>query len=316
MYMSTDLGKGHLAMLAASVMWGAMAPVSKYVMSAGLVGSIVVTDVRIFGAAVLFWIFSLFAGSEKVRKKDYLKLFFAGLFAIVCNQGVYITGVSMTSPVDASIITTSLPIVTMIFAALWLKEPVTLMKAGGVALGLGGALLLVFGNRLVPGAAQAAHSAAASSNVFGDLLCLLAQCSYAVYLVLFKDLISRYSPVTLMKWMFTFASAVMLPLSVGKFISAPWGEVPLDQFAGLGFILFCGTFLCYLLVPVGQKNLRPTLVAMYNYVQPIVATTVAIFWGMDSFNILKVIAVVLVFSGVLLVNRSKSRADVLKESDK
>ena len=220
MYMSTDLGKGHLAMLAASVMWGAMAPVSKYVMSAGLVGSIVVTDVRIFGAAVLFWIFSLFAGSEKVRKKDYPKLFFAGLFAIVCNQGVYITGVSMTSPVDASIITTSLPIVTMIFAAIWLKEPVTLMKAGGVALGLGGALLLVFGNRLVPGAAQAAHSAAASSNVFGDLLCLLAQCSYAVYLVLFKDLISRYSPVTLMKWMFTFASAVMLPLSVGKFISA------------------------------------------------------------------------------------------------
>ena len=119
-----------------------------------------------------------------------------------------------------------------------------------------------------------------------------------------------------MKWMFTFASAVMLPLSVGKFISAPWGEVPLDQLAGLGFILFCGTFLCYLLVPVGQKNLRPTLVAMYNYVQPIVATTIAVIWGMDSFNILKVIAVVLVFSGVLLVNRSKSRADVLKESDK
>ena len=131
-------------MLAASTMWGAMAPVSKYVMSAGLIGSIVVTDVRIFGAAVLFWVFSLFTGGEKVDRKDYLKMFFAGLFAIVLNQGVYITGVSMTSPVDASIITTSLPIVTMIFAAIWLKEPITVMKAGGVLLGLGGALLLVF----------------------------------------------------------------------------------------------------------------------------------------------------------------------------
>ena len=180
-------------MLAASTMWGAMAPVSKYVMSAGLIGSIVVTDVRIFGAAVLFWVFSLFTGGEKVDRKDYLKMFFAGLFAIVLNQGVYITGVSMTSPVDASIITTSLPIVTMIFAAIWLKEPITVMKAGGVLLGLGGALLLVFGNRLMPGAGAPGSASAGSSNLLGDLLCFCAQCSYAVYLVLFKDLIVKYS---------------------------------------------------------------------------------------------------------------------------
>lgn len=301
-------------MLAASTMWGAMAPVSKYVMSAGLIGSIVVTDVRIFGAAVLFWVFSLFTGGEKVDRKDYLKMFFAGLFAIVLNQGVYITGVSMTSPVDASIITTSLPIVTMIFAAIWLKEPITVMKAGGVLLGLGGALLLVFGNRLMPGAGAPGSASAGSSNLLGDLLCFCAQCSYAVYLVLFKDLIVKYSSVTLMKWMFTFASVVMSPFSIGKFVSAPWNAVPLAQFAGLAFILFCGTFLCYLLVPVGQKNLRPTLVAMYNYVQPVVATVIAIIWGMDSFNILKVLAVILVFSGVLLVNRSKSREDVLNAS--
>ena len=264
-------------------MWGAMAPVSKYVMSAGLIGSIVVTDVRIFGAALLFWVFSLFSGGEKVERRDFPRLFFAGLFAIVLNQGVYITGVSMTSPVDASIITTSLPIVTMIFAAVWLKEPITVMKAGG-------------------------------SNLLGDLLCFCAQCSYAVYLVLFKDLIVKYSPVTLMKWMFTFASVVMIPFTIGKFVSTTWEAVPVAQFAGLAFILFCGTFLCYLLVPVGQRNLRPTLVAMYNYVQPVVATVIAIIWGMDSFNILKVLAVILVFSGVLLVNRSKSREDVLNAS--
>lgn len=314
--MSTDTRKGHLSMLAAGSMWGAMAPISKFVMSAGLIGSIVVTDVRIFGAAILFWLFSFMTGGEKVDRKDFPRLFLAGLFAIVLNQGVYITGVSMTSPVDASIITTSLPIITMIFAAIWLKEPITVMKAGGVLLGLGGALLLVFGNSILPGSHAGEVQSSGSSNILGDLLCFAAQCSYSVYLVLFKDLIAKYSPVTLMKWMFTFSSVVMLPFTIGKFVSTPWEAVPLSQFAGLAFVLFCGTFLCYLLVPVGQKNLRPTLVAMYNYVQPIVATIIAIIWGMDRFNILKVIAIVLVFSGVLLVNRSKSRADVLKASGK
>lgn len=295
-------------MLAASVMWGAMAPVSKYVMAAGIVGAVAVTDVRIFGAAILFWVTSLFTKSEKVDRKDYLRLFFAALFAIVFNQGVYITGVSMTSPVDASIITTSLPIVTMILAAIFLREPITSKKAGGVILGMCGALLLVFGDRLMPGGGQAA-SHAGSSNLWGDLLCLFAQCSYATYLVIFKDLIARYSPVTLMKWMFTFASLIMLPLSGVSFFSEPWADVPADQFAGLGFILFGGTFLCYLLVPLGQKTLRPTLVAMYNYVQPVVATFIAVLWGMDTFNVFKLVAVILVFSGVILVNGSRSRAD-------
>lgn len=296
-------------MLSASMMWGAMAPVSKFVMSAGLVGAISVTDVRIFGAAILFWLFSPLSKNEKVDREDYLKLFCAAMFAIVLNQGVYITGVSMTSPVDASIITTSLPVVTMILAAIFLKEPVTSTKVIGVFLGMGGAILLVFGNRLMPGGAVAASSAG-TSNVLGDLLCLLAQCSYATYLVIFKGLIRKYSPLTLMKWMFTFASAVMLPLSIGRFVSTQWAAVPAWQYAGLAFILFGGTFLCYLLVPIGQKTLRPTLVAMYNYVQPVVAAIIAVFWGMDSFNVIKLAAIVLIFSGVLLVNRSRSRADV------
>lgn len=299
-------------MLAASIMWGAMSPISKYVMSAGIVGSIVVTDVRIFGAALLFWLFSMFTGSEKVDRKDFPKLFAAAMFAIVLNQGVFITGVSMTSPVDASIFTTSLPIVTMILAAFFLKEPITPKKAFGVLLGMSGALLLVFGNRLLPGASAAASSSGGSS-IAGDLLCLLAECSYAIYLVLFKGLITKYSPVTLMKWMFTFSAAVMFPFTIKRFAAVSWESVPFEQFAGLGFILFCGTFLCYQLVPIGQKTLRPTLVAMYNYVQPVVAALVAVIWGMDSFNLIKLAAVALVFAGVLLVNGSKSRADVEKE---
>ncbi len=306
--MTSEQRYGHLAMLTASIAWGLMAPVSKAAMNSDAISAMLVADVRIFGAAVLFWLISFFTKREKIgHKSDYIRFFFAGLFAIVLNQCVYVTGVSMTSPVDASIITTTLPIVTMIFAAIFIKEPITGKKAGGVFLGACGALLLVFGNRLLPGASAAGSQAAQSSNLTGDLLCFFAQCSYAVYLVIFRDLIKRYSPVTLMKWMFTFASVLAIPISARSLAATGWSAISLTEYAELAYVLFFGTFLCYLIVPVGQKYLRPTLVAMYNYVQPIVATIVAIIWGMDSFNILKVIAVVFIFSGVILVNRSKSR---------
>ena len=263
-------------MLAASVMWGLMAPVSKAAMNSDAVSAMLVADVRAFGAAILFWILSLFTKQEKVDKR-------------------------------ASIITTTLPIVTMIFAAIFIKEPITGRKAGGVLLGACGALLLVLGNRLMPGAAESVGQTAHSSNLFGDLLCFLAQCSYAVYLVIFRDLIKKYSPITLMKWMFTFASIVMIPVSARSLALTGWSSISFMEYAELAYVLVFGTFLCYLVVPVGQRYLRPTLVSMYNYVQPIVATIVAIIWGMDSFNILKVLAVVLIFSGVFMVNKSKAR---------
>ncbi len=306
--MTKEQRTGHISMLAASVMWGLMSPVSKAAMNSDAVSSLLVADVRIFGAAILFWIISFFYKGEKVtRRSDYVRFFFAGLFAILLNQCVFVTGVSMTSPVDASIITTTLPIVTMIFAAVFIKEPITGSKAGGVLLGACGALLLVFGNRLLPGAAVDAATSAHSSNLFGDLLCFFAQCSYAIYLVIFRDLIKRYSPVTLMKWMFTFASIALLPVSARSLALTGWSSITFTEYAELAYVLVFGTFLCYLIVPLGQKYLRPTLVAMYNYVQPVVATIAAIIWGMDSFNILKVIAVILIFSGVFLVNKSKAR---------
>ena len=300
---------GHLAMLTASMAWGLMAPVSKAAMNSDAVSAMLVADVRIFGAAILFWIISLFVKGEKIEhRSDYLRFFFAGLFAIILNQCVYVTGVSMTSPVDASIITTTLPIVTMIFAAVFIKEPITGRKAGGVALGACGALLLVAGNYFLPGRADAGTAVQAhSSSLTGDILCFAAQCSYAVYLVIFRDLIRRYSPITLMKWMFTFASVILIPVSARSLALTGWESITLTEYAELAYVLVFGTFLCYLIVPVGQKYLRPTLVAMYNYVQPIVATAAAIIWGMDTFNMLKVVAVALIFSGVLLVNRSKAR---------
>ena len=290
---------GHAALLGSNVMWGVMAPISKFVLAGGIVTSAALTDIRIFGGALLFWIASIFFKAEKVDRKDYIKLFGAGFFSTAFNQLCFIKGVSLTSPVDASICTSTLPIWTMIMAAIFLKEPITGKKAGGVMLGLSGALLLIFfgGSR----------AAGTTSNVWGDLLCLLSQISYGVYLVFFQGIIKKYSPVTLMKWKYTFGALILLPLSFTSLFSVEWSTLPSQQWAGLAYVLFCGTFLSYLIVPLGQKHLRPTVVAMYNYLQPITAAAIAILWGLDTFNIFKLIAVVMIFSGVMLVNKSRAK---------
>lgn len=307
--MEKRLKMGHLAMLVASVFWGLMAPVSKFAMQGGHMSSVALADLRVIGACSLFWIYSLFHKSEKVDRKDYLKLAGASLFAIVFNQCLFLYGLGTTSPVNASIITTTMPIWTMILAALILKEPVTGKKAGGVLLGTCGALILVCGDMILRGSI----SSTGNSNLGGDIACFVAQCSYALYLVLFRDIIIKYSPVTLMKWMFTFAALFMLPFTGAELFRTDWAGLESYQFLSAAYVVLFGTFFCYLIVPVGQKVLRPTVVAIYNYVQPVVATTVAIIAGMDTFNYLKIIAVILIFLAVTLVNRSRAKGDPIKK---
>lgn len=297
--------KGHFAMLGANIMWGLMSPVSKAVLTESVLTPLIMNDFRIIGATILFWIASLFTKRERVASSDLARLFFASLFGILFNQGAFLFGIGLTSPVDASIVATSTPIITMIIAAFYLKEPVTGKKVFGIFLGASGALLLIVSGQQAPGG----HG----SNIWGDLLCLLAQVSFSLYIVVYKGLISRYSPVTLMKWMFTYASICVIPFSYNEFIRVSWNTVTPAVFTGVAYVVFCGTFLSYLFVPVGQRLLRPTVATMYNYVQPIVASIVAIVWGLDTFNIFKVVSVLLVFSGVLMVTRSRSRAQMEAE---
>ena len=292
-------------MLGANVMWGLMAPVAKLVMAGGAVSSLVVTDLRVGGAMVLFWLTSFFQKPEHVPPRDMARLFGASLLAIVFNQGCYITGVGLTSPADASIITTSMPLWAMMLAAVFLKEPITGKKVLGIAAGAGGALLLILGSSQTGGAAEAR-----SSSVAGDLLVVTAQLSYALYFVLFKDFVARYSLVTIMKWMFTYSFICLLPFSAGDLLQTQWAALSLGEVASLAFIVVCATYLCYSLIVVGQKALRPTVAGMYNYVQPVVACLVAVAWGMDSFNLAKLAAVALIFGGVYLVTASRSRADM------
>ncbi len=292
--------RGHGAMLVAEIMWGAMAPVSKIVL-AGSMTPLLLTDCRLLGAALLFWITSLFVKAEPVGHKDMLHLFFAALLGIVFNQGLFLFGLNRTSPIDASIITTSSPIITMVIAALYLREPVTGKKLLGVFLGAVGALLLILSSQ---------KTGTQSGSILGDLLCLLAQFSFSFYLVVYKGLTSRYSSTTLMKWMFTYAAVCAIPFSCNEIAAMDWSTLNTRDIAGTAAVVFCATYISYLLVPIGQRNLRPTVTSMYNYLQPIVGSTVAICWGLDNFNVLKAAAVVLVFTGVFFVTKSRSRADM------
>jgi drug/metabolite transporter (DMT)-like permease len=285
-------------MLGANTMWGVMSPVTKLILLGSSVTPLLLTDFRIIGAAVTFWITSFFTKREHVEHGDLMKLFFASLLGILLNQGSFIFGLGLTSPIDASIVTTSTPILTMIIAAIYLKEPVTGKKVLGIFGGASGALLLIVSGRAIANGNN--------SNIWGDLLCFMAQISFSLYIVLFKGLISKYSPVTLMKWMFTYGAICVIPFSYNELIKFDPASITGSLWLGILFVVFCGTFLSYLLIAIGQRVLPPTVTSMYNYVQPVVASIIAVWWAMDSFNVLKVIAIVLIFSGVFLVTRSRS----------
>lgn len=292
--------KGHLAMLGANCIWGLMSPVAKLVMGAGIVTPLLMTDFRVIGAAILFWTLSLFMPREHVPARDLALLARAGMLGVLFNQGCFIFGVSYTSPGEASIITTTMPMWVMVLAALILGEPITFKKVGGILLGATGAIILVYSGLV--------NTAVRGNNpLLGDLLVLTAQLSYALYLTLYKNFIKKYSLVTLMKWMFTFASLGALPFSMRTIAATDLAGMTAAEIAGAAYVVVMGTFVAYICIMVGQKNLRPTIVGMYNYFQPIVATAVGLYLGLDTFSPLKAVAVVLIFAGVYFVTVSKAK---------
>ena len=294
----------HLSMFGACAGWGLMAPVGKDAMMNGFDGMTLVTF-RVVGACVLFWIASLFAPKEHVPKKDKLMFIGAAVFGLLCNQCCYTLGLSITSPINASIVTTSMPIFAMLLSALILKEPITGKKALGVMMGCSGALILIL------------TSAAAASNkvgdIRGDLLCLFAQFSFALYLSLFNPLIRRYNVFTINKYMFSWATLMLLPFTFSHVSQVLAKPIPLLTWWEVTYVVVIGTFLGYILTMIGQRTLRPTVVSVYNYVQPIVSVAATLLMGIGILKPTHALAVVLVFSGVWLVTKSKSRKDIESE---
>ena len=291
----------HLSMFGACAGWGLMAPIGKDAMTHGFDGITLVTF-RVVGACLLFWLASLFAKKEHVPMKDKLMFIGAAVFGLVTNQCCYTLGLSITSPINASIVTTSMPIFAMILAALILKEPITGKKALGVLMGCSGALILIL--------TSAAHASDKVGDIRGDLLCLFAQFSFALYLSLFNPLIRRYNVFTINKHMFSWATLLILPFTFAHVKEVLEKPIPPTTWWEVLYVVAIGTFLGYILTMIGQRTLRPTVVSVYNYVQPIVSVAASLLMGIGILKPTHVLAVVLVFSGVWLVTKSRSRRDV------
>ncbi len=300
--------QGHIAILSCNLIFGLNTPIAKSLVPMWI-SPTALTFLRMSFASVIFWIIASCFKKEKVSFRDLIIIFFGALFGLVGAQLSFATALLYTSPVNISLIAAMTPVVVMLMAAIWLKEPITWKKAGGVFLGAAGALLLIF------------HTNPLSSNpdgMLGNLLAVVNIITYGLYLIITRTVSQRYSPLTLMKWMFLFSALISLPLGVDSLWKAQafTQSAPADVLWRLAYIAVMATGIAYFLVPLALKRIRPTTVSMYNNVQPLIASTIAILVGQDFFSWDKPVAALLVFSGVYLVTQSKSKEDLEKQTGK
>ena len=292
---------GHIACFTAYAIFGVNIIVCKDLTSGHLISPIAIFTLRSLGAGLMFWILSLFLPYEKVEKQDYLKILAAAFLGYFVTQLTFLMAIPDVTPMHCSIISSMSPIYTMFIAAIVLKEPLSWQKAGGVALSLCGILFLILNN-------ASGSSGITESTLSGISLMFLNSLSFSLYLGIFKPVIAKYSVVTFMKWIFLFSALMSLPLSFREVFSFGWTQIPTEQMWELGYLIVFATFMSYFLIPFGQKRIRPTLVSMYSYIQPIIATVISVIIGMDMLTWQKVLAAALVFGGVIVVSRSRSKS--------
>ncbi len=292
---------GHLACFTAYLIFGLNIVVCKDLTSSGAISPIALFTLRSIGAGSLFWIISFFLPKQRVERGDYIKIFAASVLGFFLTQMFFLVAISRITPMDCSIITSLSPVYTMFIAAYALKEPLSAQKIGGVVLSLCGIIYLILNS-------VTSSSAVAQTTPLGVILMIGNSLCFSLYLGIFKPTIAKYSVVTFMKWTFLFASLLALPFSAKEIISLNFAALPTEYVAELAFLIICATFITYFLIPIGQKILRPTLVSMYSYVQPIVAIVVSIYVGMDSLSWQKVVAAITVFAGVAIVSYSRSKS--------
>jgi drug/metabolite transporter (DMT)-like permease len=296
--MASDALKGHLSIAGAYLIFGLNVVLCKDIANSQAVAPIVLFTLRALGASALFWLGSLFLPKEKVDRKDLPKIALASLLGLFGPQVTFLVGITMATSIDTAILGTLGPVFTMVFAFFFLGEPITGKKAGGVAVSLAGVLFLIF---------NSVHGGGASATTpLGFVMLLLNSISFSLYLGIFRPLIAKYSVVTFMKWSFLFSLALALPFAGKGLVTTDYAAVPPVVLWEIGYLIVFATVIAYFLIPYGQKFIRPTLVSMYNYLSPMVTTVVSIWTGLDTLTWQKVLAAVVIVSGVVLVSRSRA----------
>ncbi len=294
----------HLSLLAANIIYGLNYSIAKAVMP-DHIKPFALVSLRSISAAALFWITSLFIPKEPVRNKDLLFLFAVSFFGVVINQTLFLVGLDMTSPINSSIILSTNPIFAFIFAAVILKEKITILGGTGLAIGFTGVMLLILQN---------GTPSLASSTFIGDMYTLINTISWAFYTVIIKGMLERYHPVTVMKWTFLFGMSANIPIGYRQWSSMDWSAIPLTAWLEIGFVVLCATYLGYLLITFGLRRLSPTVVSIYTYLQPVIAAYLATLMGQDHIDFVMVISALLIFAGVFVVSRQKTyRQGLIKD---
>ena len=306
--MNSELNKkwiGHLAVLAVYIIFGVNPNCSKAVVPEYITPE-AYTALRLFFGAAGFWIISLFAPRERVGKRD-MWIILLGAVSLYGTLWAFAEAMRFISPTYVSLISAMSPLVVMLMAALFLKEPITTRKALGVFFGIAGALLMIL---------FSLHGDAHYSNV-GALLCFVNILFYAIYLLITRAVSPKYSPVTMMKWMFLYSFAFSLPAAIPTIPDSPllMGTAPAMAYVNMGVVALFATVLAYYLLPVALRRLRPTTVSMYSNLQPFVTAALAIAVGQDVFTWNKPVALALIVFGVFLVTTSRAKSDTLTNNN-
>jgi len=289
-----NIVKSHLALFLANLIYAITFTFAKDVMPSTIqpLGFILV---RVSGAMIVFQVIHRIWIREKVRREDYGVIALCALFGVALNMMLFFKGLNFTTPIHASVTMTSTPIIVFILALLFHSEKVLPLRIFGVVLGAIGAIVLaVYGRDFEVGNPHLA---------LGNFLVFLNACFYAVYLTMVKPLMKKYHFLTIMKWIFTIGFFVVLPFGFTDFQAVEWSSISSKVWAEIAFIVFGTSVLAYMFNVYALSNLRASTVGFYIYLQPVLATVIALFVGSDKLDIVKVIAASIIFIGVYLVGR-------------
>jgi drug/metabolite transporter (DMT)-like permease len=253
---------------------------------------------RVSGAMLLFWLSWLFMPKEKIALHDFPRIIAAAFFGVAFNMLTFFKGLSLTSPISASVIMVTTPMIVLILSAIILKERMRKRMVAGIILGLTGTAFLILYGKSIGSATNAS---------IGNMLVLINAISYGFYLIIVKKLMDKYNAFTFVKWIYLFGFLMVLPFGWSQFEAANWALVPTLIYWKIGFVVVISTFITYLLNLLTMKELKPTTVAVFIYLQPVFATVFAISLSKDELNLVKILSAVLIFVGVYLVTSSPQR---------
>lgn len=253
---------------------------------------------RVSGAMLLFWLSWLFMPKEKIALNDFPRIIAAAFFGVAFNMLTFFKGLSLTSPISASVIMVTTPMIVLILSAIILKERMRKRMVAGIILGLTGTAFLILYGKSIGSATNAS---------IGNILVLINAISYGFYLIIVKKLMDKYNAFTFVKWIYLFGFLMVLPFGWSQFEAANWALVPTLIYWKIGFVVVISTFITYLLNLLTMKELKPTTVAVFIYLQPVFATVFAISLSKDELNLVKILSAVLIFVGVYLVTSSPQR---------